>query len=435
MLKFAVPELTEADPVVAGEGSLDPLGLGPIGDRLAELLLPGITNRMRRPRFLTAMAVGAIATDGLELLAPVDGRSTPSICFEWLLLEAFERRRRLGIAPDELQGVPGSAKVAVAIAKGERLSLGNYLKTANVFGFTGVLMPLARSTHLLDRDRRAAERAADLVSIWQQEQKRDGFVEGARSTDGGKFRRAINEGVRQSLLAGRCEVKPGSSLFGDLAQTLRPSGAGDAERTWLSRALLDPSDETRQEIGLLVQAAPSDLGDRGLVELIRPRASALLGQRLDAVVAYEAVARRLESVLDEWQFRSTQWRSKPVTAGDVATREVVQAAAASLPDAIAAGRESIATVDPLLAADFDRLTSAFEGRTAQAALAEAVMHHHEQIQSAKPPNGKRPWFEPVDSGFVVRNLYRREDEPSGSFDRFNRQYRLAAFRNMLQELM
>lgn len=434
MLKFATPELSEVDPVVDGEGSLDPLGLGPIGDRLAEVLLPGITNRMRRPRFLTAMAVGAIATDGLEWVPPSDGRSTPSISFEWLLLEAFQRRR-YDLGPDELQGVPGSAKVAVAIAKGERLSLGNYLKTANVFGFTGVLMPLARSTHLLDRDRRAAERAADLVGIWQHEQGRPGFLEGARSTDGGTFRRRVSEGVRQSLLAGRCEVKPGSSLLGDLARTLRPGGAGDAERMWLAHALLDRSSATRQEIGMLLLTAPPELGDRGLVEAIRPKASSALGEQLDAIVSYEAVARRLESVLDEWQFRSTLWRSKPVTGGDVALSEAVAEAASSLPDAIAAGRETIARLDPIIASDFDRLVAPFEGNVWPADLAEAVMERHDQIQGAKPPNGKRPWFEPVGSGFVVRNLYRREEEPSSSFDGFNRQYRLAAFRNMLQELM
>ena len=56
---LSLPELSEADPQLAGEGTLDPVGLAPIADRLAELLVPGVRSRMQRIRFLTAAAVGA----------------------------------------------------------------------------------------------------------------------------------------------------------------------------------------------------------------------------------------------------------------------------------------------------------------------------------------------------------------------------------------
>ena len=48
---FTLPELSEFDPPIAGEGSIDPMGLATISEHLADLLFPGITNRMNRVAF------------------------------------------------------------------------------------------------------------------------------------------------------------------------------------------------------------------------------------------------------------------------------------------------------------------------------------------------------------------------------------------------
>ena len=68
-----LPFLTEADPEQAGEGSLDPLGLVPVADRLAGEIAPGVTARMSRIRFVTAIAVGAVATETLGDAVASDG--------------------------------------------------------------------------------------------------------------------------------------------------------------------------------------------------------------------------------------------------------------------------------------------------------------------------------------------------------------------------
>jgi len=143
---LTLPTLTEADPEISGEGSLDPLGLAQIADRLAEHLVPGVRARMRRVRFVTAAAVGALSFEELFDMSPADGLSSPSICFEWLVLEAFARRDAQDHALDAA-GVPGSSKTRAVIASGRRLTAKNYLKSPNVFGFTGVYLPLARSLH------------------------------------------------------------------------------------------------------------------------------------------------------------------------------------------------------------------------------------------------------------------------------------------------
>ena len=45
---LTLPELSDYDPPIAGEGSIDPMGLAAISDRLADRLVPGLRARMMR---------------------------------------------------------------------------------------------------------------------------------------------------------------------------------------------------------------------------------------------------------------------------------------------------------------------------------------------------------------------------------------------------
>src|SRR5690242_9522550 len=60
------PFLTSYDPPGTSEGTLDPLGLYQIADQLAVQLVPAVRERMLRIRFLTAMAVGVVVTEGFD---------------------------------------------------------------------------------------------------------------------------------------------------------------------------------------------------------------------------------------------------------------------------------------------------------------------------------------------------------------------------------
>src|SRR3546814_13988265 len=93
LVGLTLPSLTVADPPVAGEGSLDPLGTGALADRIAEQLVPDVRARMSRVRFLTAMAISSIVTDEVGELLILDGRATPPLAFEWLLIEGFVRKK------------------------------------------------------------------------------------------------------------------------------------------------------------------------------------------------------------------------------------------------------------------------------------------------------------------------------------------------------
>jgi len=430
-MTLTLPQLTVEDPAVAGEGSLDPLGLGPLGERLGSLLLPAITNRMRRPRFLTAMSAAALACEGLdESVEPADHTTIPSTAFEWLMLEAIVRRPTR-CAPDELNGVPGSSKVRVAIEKGERLSAGNYLKTPTVFGFTGVLLPLARAMALLDRDRRAREQVPELVAVWEQEQDLAGFAGEGRHGTGASFRRSLRSEVQRALEQGRCDTATSSHLLGQLVDRMRPGGAGPSERSWLRQAIVETNDEVGIEIASGLARCPFD-SDRGLLDTIRAGASSELAARLDAVTSYEAVAVRLEAVFDSWMYQSTQSRHAAVTPSQVGASESV---AAALKGLAAAADEASDRLDAVgLAEPFEQFVDLARDARSGEALAAAIMAHHEAIQARKLPVGKRPWFEPVGTGYVVRGLYHRHDASSTSFDHFNRPYRLSTYQSLLSEL-
>src|SRR4026208_1828099 len=90
MAAATFPFLTSYDPSGTSEGTLDPLGLYQIADQLAVQLVPAVRERMQRIRFLTAMAVGALVTEGLEG-DPKQRDASPYLVWEWLIVEALVR--------------------------------------------------------------------------------------------------------------------------------------------------------------------------------------------------------------------------------------------------------------------------------------------------------------------------------------------------------
>jgi hypothetical protein len=111
------PFLTSYDPPGTSEGTLDPLGLYQIADQLAIQLVPAVRERMQRIRFLTAMAVGAIVTEGLED-DPRQRDASPYLVWEWLVVEALIREME---DDPSIWGVPGTL-VAALRARGRTRS-------------------------------------------------------------------------------------------------------------------------------------------------------------------------------------------------------------------------------------------------------------------------------------------------------------------------
>jgi len=73
-----MPMLTEADPKVSAEGSIDPLGMYAIADALAVRMIPGVRERQTHPRFLTSIAVSlSLCSEFDEDVVAADGVSEP----------------------------------------------------------------------------------------------------------------------------------------------------------------------------------------------------------------------------------------------------------------------------------------------------------------------------------------------------------------------
>src|SRR5262245_43953344 len=128
MTALSFPFLSLPDPETTGEGALDPLGFAAAGDRLANWILPGLTARMSRPRFLTAISVASTIADEFEDAIAVDGVTPDYLVFEWLFVEGFARDSR----GREVRGVPGIDKARRVVSEGTRMCAQNYLKTPSV---------------------------------------------------------------------------------------------------------------------------------------------------------------------------------------------------------------------------------------------------------------------------------------------------------------
>jgi len=87
-----MPRLSEADPRVSAEGSIDPLGTYAIADALAVRMIPGVRERQLHPRFLTSIAVSlALTSEFDDEMVAADGVSEPWQVFGWYLVEGTVR--------------------------------------------------------------------------------------------------------------------------------------------------------------------------------------------------------------------------------------------------------------------------------------------------------------------------------------------------------
>ena len=165
------PFLTSYDPPGTSEGTLDPLGLYQIADQLAVKLVPAVRERMQRIRFLTAMAVGARVTEGLED-DPRQRDASPYLVWEWLVVEAMIR----AVGDDsKIWGVPGTLVTRHALGEHGYLDARSYLKTPRVFGFHGVYKRLAMHLGLVDVHLGPGPNAEGLVNAWARDLKPGGL--------------------------------------------------------------------------------------------------------------------------------------------------------------------------------------------------------------------------------------------------------------------
>jgi hypothetical protein len=397
---LSLPQISAYDPPIFGEGSLDPMGLAAISDRLADRLIPGIRARMQKVRFVTAMAVSSLVCETLADELSGDDISTPSICFEWLFLEAFIRR----LKPSELpSGLPGSMKTRAVLERGERLSAATYLKGPRVFGFHGVYKPFAIDVGIVSEDLAPGPRAVELVRTWEKEVGLDGFADSVTGSRGASIRRRLTQETRETLRNGRCTIKTSSKSFGWLARSLHPDNAGAAERALLRQLVSTGPHALRNELTRLLPATHKETSDNQLLDTIRNRCSPELRAVVETVRAYEWFAKLLDRAFRSLCTISYSMGTQPITPDLMRDNNLFKESANLIPGAYQDALERMVEIG--VEQSMEERLGEFGIKRQVDEFIELLINHHEQVQAQKPPAGKRSWFDPLQSGWVVRSAY------------------------------
>lgn len=425
-----LPYLSEPDPELAGEGSLDPLGLAAVADRLAESIAPGVRARMFRIRFVTGIAITAALIEDFADAVSTDGVTPAYLALEWIVAEALARAR--GLPETALRRVPGIEKARAIVRRETHLDSRAYLKNPQVFGFHGVYKPLALALGVVDKDLVLTTLGQRLLTLWEAEQGLEGFVERRRGTEGGELSSSLREAVKATLQAGQVLLPVGSRLWPKVVEAFRPDGAGRREKALLSERLEAEEEPLRRE--LVRWLAKLTLPDSELekVEVIRAHASPELRLRLGAVEAYERVANLLQTAFDLILRHSYVQGMKPVKRHSLENHPDMIAIVEELPGAVRRAQEALELMGELAVA-FENHLSSFGEVTSGAQLFDQLLAHHDKVQKAKPPNGKRPWLDEAGEGFMVRSLYGPREEVVLT-PRFLHPFRLVALENFLEDL-
>ena len=432
MLK--APFSSEFDPSEEAEGSIDPLGLQPGYDRLADRLLPAVTVRMGHPRFLTAMALGACVCEGWDLDATAaDDITPPWLVWEWFVVEAFVRAQE---SLSERSSVPGGLKVRQALRNARPVSAAAYLKTPSAFGFTGVFRRLARNIGILTDAGLLDDGGYELIKAWAKDQGLDGILESSGG-DGRAFRDRLRRAVSQGMDKGHT-THQSEEFWRELAVRLDPILPGAHERKVLLNRVASlagpPTMITHLKDAVITRGGVSERKDEApFLRKLSKSAPTDLNQLLTAIDAYEAFGRSITNAFDGLRYCATSNGGAPVDAAEFSTAKVAKSALATLGPNVA----RIRSHPTLLEWDKNGLAQAverFEGVRTVGELFEATLNYHEQVQHDKPPNGKRAWFERTTRGRVLlRSGYTLREPPDIDAD-YVHEYRIPTFSRFLAEL-
>lgn len=424
---LTLPFVSTADPDTNAEGGLDPLGLAGLADRLANEIAPEVTARMQRVRFVTAIAAcSALLIEPADTLGP-DG--TPAyLAFEWLVVEAVVRRTPSG----GIAAVPGAQLAGRRIREPRRhLNGSSYLNTPKVFGFHGVYKRLARDLRVVDDRFRMDQAGHPLLRAWERDADLDGFVEQRGNTRGARLAAAIKHQVQNATERGEVQLGHASRWWPEISAAFGPGEAGQRERRLLRSYLDDEQRPIRTELVRLVAAsAEAEEDEHAMVRRFveTTGTSGELRARLQAILAYEALARRIADVFMLTRLRSTQAPATRLKPEAVGGHEHVLTVAKALPALYVRAAEAMAVLG--LDVELETQLGSFRDEYEAAQLVEAVLDRHDTVQSRK---SKRSWFERDEQGFVVRGIGFADGafEPS---EEFIHPYRLYALRRFCADL-
>jgi len=242
--------------------------------------------------------------------------------------------------------------------------------------------------------------------------------------------------VRDAMTSSQTGRSRSWSGYDFLREALGPYRLGPGEVDFFWRLLADGS-EPHQEVFSLLRDSEirqnffDQQDERDVMRKVRARMSPLLGERCDAIEAYERVCRPLQEAFDLLRFISTGRGAALIGPQDVAAEPRLAEIVRELPENISRARSALS--ESPIGASFDKLAEKFQEVRSPEDLFRALWEHHYQIQKRKPPEGKRPWFEQTsDGGLIVRPPYRLEKFKKR--ERYVHPYRLSSVIYFLNDL-
>jgi len=428
------PYLSEYDDSTTSEGSLDPLGLYPIADQLASRLVPGFRERMRHPRYLTAIAVGTvICSDFDEDIVASDDKTETWQIYEWYAVHSIVTKYK---SEDEkqLQGLPGVEKATKAYNANIPLNPSNYLKMATVFGFHGVYRTLAKELKLIDTNI-LGEFGDELIRTWEKEEKLEGIYS-SLSGKGRDLRKQFYNAINDSLKTTSIARNRNWGAFYELAEHIAPYKINARERKLLYNKILDEKDSYRYQ---LIKVLESDVAqkiwnetgsEKEIHQILFPIANDGLKHLLEAIFLYEEFARLLQDAFDSCLFIMSDVSSSRIN--DFKNNQEIINASRKISNTYDKVIESVSVYG--LSLQFEDRFSAFTQKVSVVDWINLLFEHHEITQKNKPPNGKRPWFERTNDGrFLIYPGHRRESGAEDE-DYYVHYYRTRPLMSFLKDL-
>lgn len=425
------PFLTAYDPPGTSEGTLDPLGLYQISDQLAVQLVPAVRERMQRIRFLTAMAVGTLVTEGLDD-DPTQRDASPYLVWEWLVVEAIVRH---SLEEKAIWGVAGRHMAKRAIERRDHLDARSYLKTPRIFGFHGVYKRLAVHLGLVNVHLGPGPNAERLAEAWAQDQGLGSLIR-ARSLIS-RWKAAVSRSLKERPP----RTKPAWSKEGwlELAQAFAPGACQRRERKYLQELL----HAGERPLGALPtmwhlqdEFSDEEFGEELLhdrLEKEKPEYKPLL----HAIRTYEAFARSLQDAFDVLKAEAAGPDARGFVVPEIARDPDFKQSVTGLHERFEAAHRALGEtriVGVSLQHLFDERFKVFAEPLTPDTCAETLCAHHVEVQRRKSADGKRPWFDRLGPERIyIRHAYRepRRDIQSG---RYVHEYRGNPIRRFRKDL-
>lgn len=409
-MELSFPFLTRYDPPGSSEGTLDPMGLYQIADQLAVQLVPAVRERMQRIRFLTAMAVGAMVTEGLND-NPELRDASPCLVWEWLVVEALVRAHGLRPEFNRAWGVPGSDVTQRALDQHGYLDARSYLKTPRIFGFNGVYKRLALHLGLVDVHLGPGPNAERLVDAWARARGLGGIA-GAKATLA-RWTDAVQRSLRER--PPRTRTGWGKSEWAELAEAFAPGECRGPEKRFLREQLCSTNE---RRLGALpdiwaLQAgfADGDYQEEALHDRLEGAVPAY-GTLLKAIREYESFARSLQDAFDVLRAVAAGADSEGFSVSKIAEDAEFVKSVDGLHERFERAFQSLGEVT-LASISLPNLFTArfqtFAEPMSAADCARAICRHHEDVQRAKSDEGKRSWFDRIGGDRIyIRHAYRQK---------------------------